>query len=75
MSNSTRLTVKCQDLGDGSGDVIIDLPPELLAAMGLGIGDRLSIELIGNTIVLTPIRDCDSDKRQPPTIELPTGDC
>lgn len=69
VSNLTRLTVKCQDPNDGSGDVVIDLPPELLAAMSLGLGDRLSIERIGDTIVLKPIRDSDPDQKQSSAIE------
>ena len=31
---------------DGSKDVIIDLPPDVLAAMSVGLGDYLSIELV-----------------------------
>ena len=43
MSGSERWIVKCQDTEDGSGDVIVDLPPELLAKMGVGVGDDLTI--------------------------------
>jgi antitoxin ChpS len=59
MSESVRAVVKCQDPGDGSGDVIIDLPPDILAAMNVGLGDSLSIELINGVVVLRPIRDAD----------------
>nr|WP_097305228.1 AbrB/MazE/SpoVT family DNA-binding domain-containing protein [Pseudomonas chlororaphis] len=59
MNESARTTVKCQDPGDGSGDVIIDLPDDILERMGLNIGDFLTIELIGGSIVLKPIRDAD----------------
>lgn len=59
MNESMRTTVKCQDPGDGSGDVIIDLPDDILECMDLHIGDSLSIELIGGSIVLKPIRDAD----------------
>lgn len=52
-----RKTVKCQDPGDGSGDVIIDLPSDLLEIMDLDLGDSLSIELVDGAIVLRPIRD------------------
>ncbi|MFK3643654.1 MULTISPECIES: AbrB/MazE/SpoVT family DNA-binding domain-containing protein [Pseudomonas] len=55
-----KTTVVCQDSADGSGDVIIDLPPEILAAMGVGLGDLLSIELVNESIVLKPIHDIDS---------------
>ena len=63
MSDSVRTTVKCQDPGDGSGDVIIDLPPDVLAAMNVGFGDLLTIELIEGSIVLKPIRDAKTDSR------------
>ena len=59
MSESVRTIVKCQDPGDGSGDVIIDLPPDVLAAMNVGLGDSLSIESIDESIVLKPLRDTD----------------
>ncbi|MBJ2287707.1 AbrB/MazE/SpoVT family DNA-binding domain-containing protein [Pseudomonas sp. MF6755] len=54
MTEAQSWTVKCQDPADGSGDVIIDMPPDLLATLGLSIGDVLTIEVIGGTIVLTP---------------------
>ncbi|MBV7477510.1 AbrB/MazE/SpoVT family DNA-binding domain-containing protein [Pseudomonas sp. PDM31] len=54
MTEAQRWTVKCQDPTDGSGDVIIDLPPDLLASLGLGIGDVLTIEVIDGAIILTP---------------------
>ncbi|MNJ45230.1 hypothetical protein D3C77_403170 [compost metagenome] len=56
-----RTTVICQDPGDGSGDVIIDLPPDVLKAMNVGVGDSLSIELINGSIVLKPVRDVDAN--------------
>lgn len=59
MNESMRTTVKCQDPGDSSGDVIIDLPDDILERMDLHIGDSLTIELIGGSIVLKPIRDSD----------------
>nr|WP_080925309.1 AbrB family transcriptional regulator [Pseudomonas fluorescens] len=60
MSESVRSTVKYQDAGDGSGDVIIDIPPYILAGMNVGLGDPLSIELVEGAIVLRPIRDADT---------------
>lgn len=56
MNESKRWTVKCQDTADGSGDVIVDLPPELLAKVGLGIGDALTLEVVDGAIVLRPLR-------------------
>jgi antitoxin ChpS len=54
MTEAQPWTVKCQDPADGSGDVIIDLPPDVLASLGLSIGDVLTIEVIDGAIVLTP---------------------
>ncbi len=56
MSESERWIVKCQNTEDGSGDVIVDLPPELLVKMGVGVGDDLTITVANGTIVLTPTR-------------------
>lgn len=60
MTQSVRTIVKCQDPGDGSEDVIIDLPPDALAAMNVGLGDSLSTELVDGEIVLRPIRDANT---------------
>ncbi|CAI8916458.1 hypothetical protein EMIT0324P_21178 [Pseudomonas chlororaphis] len=43
MNNSQSWTVTCQDAKDGSGDFIIDLPPDLLTELGLGVGDVLTV--------------------------------
>lgn len=56
MNESERWTVKCQDAADGSGDVIVDLPPELLAKLGLEVGDDLTITTTKDAIVLRPTR-------------------
>jgi hypothetical protein len=60
MTDSVQTTVKCQDPGDGSGDVIIDLPSDVLASMNIGLGDLLTIELVEGSILLKPIRDADT---------------
>jgi putative toxin-antitoxin system antitoxin component (TIGR02293 family) len=54
MSESERWIVKCQNTEDGSGDIIVDLPPELLVKMGVGVGDDLTITVANGTIVLKP---------------------
>ena len=38
--------VVCQDPGDGSGDVIVELPSELLEQFGWTLGDELTIETV-----------------------------
>lgn len=55
MSDALPTTLICRDPGDSSGDIIIDLPPDILAAMGVDLGDFLSIELVEGSIVLKPI--------------------
>lgn len=58
MSKSKRKikTVKCHDAGDGTGDIIVELPGEVLAEMGLCLGDELTIEQVDGAIVLKPNR-------------------
>ncbi|POF90728.1 hypothetical protein BGP80_23375 [Pseudomonas putida] len=50
MNESVRTTLKCQEPGDGTGDVITDLPDDILERMGLKIGDSLSIQCSGQLI-------------------------
>jgi len=49
--NSWR--VACQDPRDGSGDVIVELPSELLAKLGWTLGDELKVEKSEEGISLT----------------------
>ncbi|NQD75315.1 AbrB/MazE/SpoVT family DNA-binding domain-containing protein [Pseudomonas sp. B21-023] len=60
MKDFVQTTVKCQDPGDGSADVIIELSDDVLERMGLQIADSLTIELIGGIIVLKPVRGADA---------------
>lgn len=62
MSQSASTTVKCQDPGDGSGDVIVDLPTDILKELSLTVGDKLSIELVDGAIVLRPLRSSSSGR-------------
>lgn len=55
MTEAQRWIVKCQDPGDGSGDVIVDLPPELVMQLGLGVGSELAIEKVDDVVVLKPV--------------------
>lgn len=50
-----RTTVKYQDSKDGTGDLIIDIPDEMLQAIGLVVGDELSIEVVDGVILLRPL--------------------
>lgn len=53
MADTDKWTVSCLDPNDGSEDLIIKLPNELLSQMALVIGDQLNIEVVGGSIVLT----------------------
>ncbi|EJZ58208.1 hypothetical protein I1A_002535 [Pseudomonas fluorescens R124] len=57
MSDLVQGEVKCRDPGDGSGDVVIELSPDILTAMNVGLSDLLSIELVEGMVVLKPIRN------------------
>ena len=63
MSESVQTIVTCQDPGDDTGDVIVDLPPDVLAGMDVSLGDSLTIELIDGAIVLKPIRHAETESR------------
>ncbi|MCQ4259754.1 AbrB/MazE/SpoVT family DNA-binding domain-containing protein [Stutzerimonas stutzeri] len=43
-TTSESWRVVCQDPGDGSGDVIVELPSELLEQLRWSLGDELSVE-------------------------------
>lgn len=55
MSESGRWMVKCEDTNDGSGDVLVELPQELLSVLGLSVGDELEISVTSGAIVLKPV--------------------
>lgn len=56
-SENKRWIVNCQDAADGTGDLIVPLPDDLLAAIGLTSGDKLDMEKQPDgTITLTPVR-------------------
>jgi antitoxin ChpS len=54
MTEAKSWTSICQDFGNGSGDVIVELRPDFIAKLGLSAGDVLTIEVIDGAIVLTP---------------------
>ncbi|MCH2338565.1 MAG: AbrB/MazE/SpoVT family DNA-binding domain-containing protein [Pseudomonas sp.] len=51
-TTSESWRVVCQDPGDGSGDVIVELPSELLEQLGWGLGDELTVEAEEENICL-----------------------
>ncbi len=55
MKEPVRKIVECLDAGDGTGDLMIQLPPEVVASMKIGPGDSLNIELVHGALVFTPI--------------------
>ena len=64
MGDSFQTIVICQDPGDGSRDVIINLTPDVLAAMNARLGDTFSIELVNGSIVLKRVRSMNPTYRQ-----------
>ena len=52
-TKSDSWRVVCQDPGDGSGDVIVELPSELLERLGWTLGNDLPIEKREEGITLT----------------------
>ena len=43
-SENKRWIVTCQNAADGTDDLIIPLPDDLLATIGLACGDKLDME-------------------------------
>lgn len=60
MNDSLHTTVICQDPGDISGDLVIELSSDVLVTLGVRLGDSLSIVLADESIVLKPIRNADT---------------
>lgn len=58
--------VVCQDPGDGSGDVIIELPTELLEQLGWSLGDELSVEVGKGNICLKLKQRADAPRHSNP---------
>lgn len=55
------LTAICHDAKDGSGDLIVQIPPEVIEAMGLQIGDTLELEFVNGVVMLSPCRNSPPD--------------
>lgn len=54
MSENDVWVIRCQDTKDGSGDFIINLPSDLLNQMALMVGDELTVDIVGHSIILQP---------------------
>ncbi|WP_448092353.1 AbrB/MazE/SpoVT family DNA-binding domain-containing protein [Pseudomonas lini] len=61
MNDSLRTTVVCHDPGEDSGDLIVDLSPDVLQRMNISLGDSLDLEVANEAIVLKTIRHADSE--------------
>ncbi|WP_277960732.1 AbrB/MazE/SpoVT family DNA-binding domain-containing protein [Pseudomonas sp. RIT-To-2] len=53
---NVQVTVACIDPRDGSGDIVIELPAEVMAALNLECEDALNVEHIECRLVLTAVR-------------------
>ena len=61
-----KWSMVCVDAGDGSGDLIVELPPELQTAMGLSVGDSLFFNIQPDqTIRLSKAEPVDFERGQP----------
>lgn len=45
MTTTDRWRTVCQDAGDGSGDLVVELPSDLLERLNWTLGDELTIEI------------------------------
>ncbi|MFA7822967.1 hypothetical protein [Aeromonas dhakensis] len=52
MADKNTWRTVCLDAGDESGDVIIELPGELLDSLGWSVGDQLVVEKSDDLILL-----------------------
>lgn len=74
MTEVKSWTSICQDAGDGSGDLIVELPPDLITRLGLKAGDVFTMEVIHGAIVFNPKEEgFRSRLKQSCTVELTTG--
>lgn len=48
-----RWVAVCRDALDGSGDLLVELPADLMLEAGWAVGDELAIEIVGQSIVLS----------------------
>lgn len=55
MNEPRRIVVTCR-AAEGSGDLIVDLPVEVLRSMNVSDGASFGVEVVDGVIVLTPIR-------------------
>lgn len=58
LSDKTTYTSTCTE--DEEGNVILDIPEELLEALNWGEGTLLDIETLPNTIVLREVKSADA---------------
>lgn len=52
MSDDKRIFCSWQVAEDGSGDIIINIPPEIADALKLRVGNVLTIEMVDGLITL-----------------------
>lgn len=60
MSELVQRTVICQDPGDGSGDLVIEIPQHVLESMKVVPGDSLNMEIVDGVLVLSAIHDLET---------------
>lgn len=60
MSELLQSTVICQDLGDGSDDLVIGIPQYVLESMKVAPGDSLNMDIVDGILMLTAINGLDT---------------
>jgi len=69
MTETPSYITTCSE--DEDGNVILDIPEELLEALGWGEGTLLDISALPNSIVLRKVEQADA----PPNGLTPEGEC
>ena len=54
-------TAVFHDAGDNSGDIIVEIPPNVIDALQLQPGDELELEIVDGMLVITPLRNAFRD--------------
>lgn len=60
MSELLQKTVICQDSGDGSGDLVIEIPQHVLESMKVAPGDSLHMDIVDSVLMLSAIHGLDT---------------
>ncbi|MEB0024754.1 AbrB/MazE/SpoVT family DNA-binding domain-containing protein [Pseudomonas sp. MH9.2] len=54
VTEKRKWQTSCVDVADGSGDLLVEIPPDLLQEQGWEMGQEFDLQLIEGAIILTP---------------------